>query len=168
MAIQRFGRVKLAYSRKHALWLQQCGIRIQQFCKAWASQYRYRCVELAWWERRIGAALLLQRNARCHLSGRQVHQRRLLRHAISIQSCCRCVICTSPWSRWGTAELGLHRLGAGGMGGMCVHCVTPERAPARRHMRVCDEAPPHFFKHVPGILKRTPELTTTRSHCISS
>eukprot|EP00667_Euglena_gracilis_P001949 EG_transcript_1948 len=93
VAVQRFAAVKVSYGLAHARRLRNALIRIQQCAKSWSSQYHFRLVELAWWKRRIGAAMLLQRLSRARLAAQVAHRRRLLRWVAQIQAACRAQSC---------------------------------------------------------------------------
>jgi len=105
VAIQRFAAAKISSGRAHARRLRNALVRIQQFAKAHVSEHHFRQVELAWWKRRIGAAMCLQRLARSRLSANITHRLRMLRFTAVMQAACRAGSATassSPASMCGT------------------------------------------------------------------
>jgi|UniRef100_A0A7S4G842 myosin heavy subunit len=77
LAVQRFVLVKVSYNRTHCKRLAQSLICMQQCAKAWYSHYTFRVKELEWYNKKLLAASLMQRNARAKQSGRIMFKKKV-------------------------------------------------------------------------------------------
>eukprot|EP00667_Euglena_gracilis_P000321 EG_transcript_321 len=89
LAVQRFVLVKASYTRTHCRRLLQHLIAMQRFARAWFSDYRHRVKELEWYNKKLLAATLMQRNIQAKMSGKIMFRKKVLYTVTVMQRCMR-------------------------------------------------------------------------------